>query len=113
MARAGEKRSGSRRMLRGSWKAPCSFRTCSPGMNRGGVRNPQSAIRNPEVHVEPNALGDAARSVSARGGDRGKLGTGWNPSLPAVVPPRPIILLLTHEPSNAAHGKPDALGDTA
>src|SRR6266542_855901 len=35
-------------MLRGSWKAPCSFRTCSPAMNRGGARNPQSAIRNPQ-----------------------------------------------------------------
>src|SRR6266496_2113278 len=25
---------------------------------------------------------DAARPLRARGGDRGKLGTGWNPSLP-------------------------------
>src|SRR6266498_3617156 len=32
----------------GSWVAPCSFRTCSAAMNRGGGRNPQSAIRNPQ-----------------------------------------------------------------
>src|SRR6266536_445290 len=50
----------------GSWRSPCSFRTCSPAMNRGGARNPQPAIRNPQSGGSWRA--DLASSVGGRGG---------------------------------------------
>jgi len=57
----------------------------------------------------PVRWGYAARPVWEREGPRGKLGTGWNPSLPRGGA-RPIISLVTHEPPDAAHGTTGAVG---